>query len=392
MNNILYILLFLFISNLYFTQTATNLAYLNDGGVKLVDNIEYISLEDNANGLLLIININSKDYTFLVDTGASVSILNNQSFKNANIVERKEKIKIKDPLGNEEEKDLFYLDFKIGENQLSDFAFIKSDLSQLFKNNCSKLDGIIGANVLKKLNWKFVKKENKLFFSQKPFTYEGYNEPTSVKWAGSIPLVEMKVNDYKFLALIDTGHFGTFIFPNYIYINNFGFGTYYNSTKGRGNLVTTINGSQKVELKKARLESLSLGNIDFSEYEVILAPKVLPNIGNGIILQNGFIFNFLTDEIAFAKNEKSTKAEPLRKIKICKSEKNSREIEVCFFWDEPTNKMLKLHDQIISIDSINTADIDAEQYCKVISYVQEAKKPVKLVLKRGKKQFDYILN
>src|SRR5690606_21144255 len=278
--------------------------------------------DDTVNGLSVVLNINNTDYTFLVDTGASVSILNNQTFKNENIVEPKEKIQIKDALGNEEQTDLYYLDFKIGKNQFSYFAFIKSDLSKLFKNNCSKIDGILGANVLKKLNWKFVREENKLFVSEKPFTYDGYNEPASVTWAGSIPLVEMKVKGSKFLTLIDTGHFGSFVFPDYIHINNFGFGTYYNSTKGIGNPVTTINGSQKMKLKKARLESLSLGNYDFSAYEVILTPKIIPNMGNEIILQNGFIFNFLIDKIAFGKNKESTKPDMLPKIKICKSEKN----------------------------------------------------------------------
>lgn len=115
-------------------------------------------------------------------------------------------------------------------------------------------------------------------------------------------------------------------------------------------------------------------------------------MGNEIILQNGFIFNFLIDEIALGKNGDSTKGNTIPKIKICKSEKNAGQIEVCFFWDEPANKILKLKDQIISIDSINTTEIDAEQYCKVINYVQNSKKPLKLVLKRGTKQFDYILN
>src|SRR5690606_5342499 len=361
------------------------------GEVRLENNIEYISpADDTVNGLSVVLNINNTDYTFLVDTGASVSVLNNQTFKNENIVEPKEKIQIKDALGNEEETDLYYLDFKIGKNQFSYFAFIKSDLSKLFKNNCSKIDGILGANVLKKLNWKLVKEENKLIVSEKPFTYEGFYDPVPVTWAGSLPMAEMKVKDKKFLALIDTGQFGSFIFPDYIYINNFGFGTYYNSTKGKGNPVTTINGSQKVKLKKARLESLSLGNYNFSTYEVMFTPKIIPNIGNEIIVRNGFIFNFLIDEIALGKNADGTTGNTIPKIKICKSEKNERKVEVCFFWDEPANKVLKLNDQIIKVDTINTTNISHSQYCELIDYVQNTKKPIELTVQRGKKQFHYI--
>src|SRR5690606_29813723 len=137
MNKLIFFLLTLLSFNLYLSQTTQNLNYLFNGEVKLKSTTEYISTaDDTVNGLSVVLNINNTDYTFLVDTGASVSILNNQTFKNENIVEPKEKIQIKDALGNEEQTDLYYLDFKIGKNQFSYFAFIKSDLSKLFKNNC----------------------------------------------------------------------------------------------------------------------------------------------------------------------------------------------------------------------------------------------------------------
>lgn len=166
------------------------------------------------------------------------------------------------------------------------------------------MDAIQGANVLRKLNWKFLRTENKLLFSKNTFTYESFNEPAKVQWAGSIPVVEMKINDNKFLAIIDSGHFGTLIIPNYIFINNLGFGTFYNLIKGKGSPVSTINGNQELQLKKALLENLNLENYNLSEYEVLLTTKVQPNICNKIILENGFIFNFLTNEIAFGISKK----------------------------------------------------------------------------------------
>lgn len=383
-------LFFLLIGNFYLSQTINNFDYLFDGDVKLENDLEYIFPAGNTeNGLFLELNINNKNYKFLVDTGASASVLNDQIFMD--MVTPKKKIKIKDPVGNEEEKDLFYLDFKIGKNQFSNFAFVKYDLSKFFKNNCLKFDGILGANVLKKLNWKYLKTENKLLFSKNAFTYEGFTKPAKVQWAGSIPIVELKVNDYKFLAFIDTGHFGTLMIPNYIYINNFGFGTYYNLIKGKGSPISTVNGDQKLELKKSNVKNLSLENYDFSEYEVLLTTKVQPNIGNKIILENGFIFNFLNNEIAFGINEKKPKYATLPKIKICKSETNKNQIEVCFLWKEPYNKMLKLHDQIIKIDELNTSEVSESEFCTILNYLaKEGAK--KITLKRGNKQFDYILN
>lgn len=391
MNKPLYSFLFFLLSfNFYVSQNANNLDYLFDGDVKLENVVVEISpVRNTDNGLFLELNINDKNYKFLVDTGASVSVLNNQIFMD--IVNPKKKIKIKDLVGNDEEKDLFYLDFKIGKNQFSNFAFVKLDFSKFLKNGCLKYDGIIGANVLKKLNWKYLKTENKLLFSKNTYTYEGFNKPAKVQWAGSIPIVELKVNDYKFLAIIDTGHFGTLMIPNYIYINNFGFGTYYNLIKGKGSPISTVNGDQKLELKKTRIENLTLENYDFSEYEVLLTTKVQPNIGNKIILENGFIFNFLNSEIAFGISENKSKYAVLPKLKICRSETNKNQIEVCFFWKESFNNDLKLGDQVIKVDSIDTTNLDEVQYCSIIDYLSKDISK-KITFKRGNKQFDYIMN
>lgn len=374
--------------NLYFSQTTNNLDYLFDGDVKLQYDVEYISPIGNIeNGLFLDININNKNYKFLVDTGASASVINDQIFKN--IDNHKKKIKIKDAAGNEEEKDLFYLDFEIGRSQFSNFAFFKVDFTKFLKNGCLKYDGIIGANVLRKLNWKFEKAENKLLFSKNPFNYEGFNRPVVVQWAGSIPIVELNVNDYKFLALIDTGHFGTIILPKVIYRNNIN--NFYEMSKGIGNPVSTIKGNQKIQLKKSNVKNLSLGSYDFSGYEVILSTKLQPNIGNKIILDNSFIFNFLNNELAFGISKKKPKYATLPKIKICKSETNKNQIELCFFWNESNNKMLKLNDQIIKIDNLDTREVSESEFCKILSYMSKDGSK-KITFKRDKKEFEYIVN
>jgi predicted aspartyl protease len=395
MNKPLYSFLFFFLSfNLYVSQSLNNLEYLFDGDVKLENTVEEIFPVGNTdNGLFVVINIKDKNYKFLVDTGASVSILDEQTFKD--IVDTKKKIiKIQDFVGNEEGKDLYYLDFKIGNNQFSNFAFTKFDLSKFFKSNCSKYDGILGANVLKKLNWKYVKKEDKLFFSKTSFTYEGFNKPAQLQWYGNVPAGELKINEYKFLALIDTGYFGTIIIPEFVYIKEFGVGSHYNLVRGKvnNNSIYTVTGGQKIELRKETdIENLNLDNYDFSKYEVVVA-KMKPNIGNRIILENGFIFNFLKNEIAFGVSEEKSRFASIPKINICKSETNKNQIELCFFWNEPVNKMLKLHDQVIKIDSMNTTNVDDSQYCNLLDYLNSKKNQIKITFKRGNKEFDYILD
>lgn len=387
MKNQLYLILIFFFSfNLYSSQKSQNIDYLFAGKVHLdTKEVFTLPLEDTDTGLLISVSINGKSYRFLVDTGASVSVLNDQLFQN--FVSGTKKIVIKDPLGNEAEKELFYPDFEIGNVKFSDFAFVKQDFSSLLKNKCFPYDGILGANVLKKLNWKYSKKDNNLSFSMEPFGYENFDSPSPVQWHGSIPIVELRMNDYKFFAMIDTGHFGTIIMSEYAYNENFK--DYKDLIKGKGNPLSTINGKQKTDLVKTKIKNFFWGNYDFSDYENIVLP-IAPNIGNKIIFENGFIFNFLQNQMALGKSVKKFKDATLPKIKICKSDKNKGEIELCFFWDEPVNKDLKLHDQIIQVDSINTTDMNDIQYCNLLKYLDK-EGPKKIKLKRGRKEYDYIL-
>lgn len=386
MKNVIYLLIFLIfaIGN---AQDQSTIAYMFQGVAKVGDEIEYAKLVESPDqGILIEVDINQKKYKFLIDTGASCSVLDKELFKN--LLNSDQKIKIKDALGNEEEIDLFYLDFKIGENSFSDFAFIKKDLKKFLNSKCFRFDGIIGANVLKKLNWKFSKGDNKLYYSSKAFSYDGFNNPSRVQWHGNIPIVELAIKDYSFFAMIDTGHYGSIIMSEYAYNQNFK--DYKGLIKGKSPVLSTINGKQQTQLMKTKIKNFFWGNSDLSDYEIIVLP-VAPNIGNKIILENGFVFNFLTEEVALGRTANKSSYANLPKIKICKSKKREGEIELCFFWNELESKKLKLHDQIIQIDSVNTTHVDQKQYCDIIQNIEKGNAKI-IRFKRGKKEFDYILN
>lgn len=391
MNQKLYYFLFFLLNfNLYFSQNSNDISFLFDGEVRLENELEYTNSNNNSGGLSIIVKINDKEYKFLIDTGFSTSALNERFFSDLTVGNKK-KIKVQDAVGVETENEIFYMNFTIGNNEFSNFAFIKVDLSKVFGNNCIKYDGIIGGNVLKKLNWKYLKSENKLFFSKNPFNYDGFNKASKVQWYGSIPAVELKINDYKFWTLVDTGFFGTIIIPVYVFLKNYKYGYYYNLIRGKGFPTITVNGKQELDLRKAEIEGLGLDDYDFSNYEVVVA-KTRPMIGNGIFVENGFIFNFLNNEIAFGKSDEKSKYAVLPKLKICKSEADRSKLELCFFWKEPDNKKLKVGDQIIQIDSMDTTKLDDAQYCSILDYLNKKEGSKKITFKRGKKIFEYILN
>ncbi|ROH97853.1 hypothetical protein [Chryseobacterium daecheongense] len=99
----------------------------------------------------------------------------------------------------------------------------------------------------------------------------------------------------------------------------------------------------------------------------------------------------MIEEVALGRTDNKPSYANLPKIKVCKSKKHEGEIELCFFWDELQNKKLKLHDQIIQIDSVITTNVDQKQYCDIVQNLEKGNAKI-IRFKRGKKEFDYVLN
>src|SRR5690606_41935102 len=119
-------------------------------------------------------------------------------------------------------------------------------------------DGILGINVLKKLNWKIIKEDNKLLFSKQPFSYVGFENPIEIKWYNYfVPLVELNFNKSNFFASLDTGFFGKIKLSEEIY--NSYFDNYKKLVKGKGQSFYSMYGKVETDVRKANIKNLSLG-------------------------------------------------------------------------------------------------------------------------------------
>jgi len=355
---------------------------LNSGSEK----IDIIS--DLDNGLCVKINIKGKDYIFLFDTASSVSVINSNI---VDIGQTSSKITTIDNFGNENDLDLYILDFKIGQNTFKNFAFIQKDLTNIQLNTCLNIDGIIGINVLKKLNWKLIKNEKSLYFSKENFDYARFYEPLPIKWFNNlVPLIELFKNNSSFYVAIDTGYFGTVKLSqeNYNSFDN----NYKQLVKGNGFPFHSIENKIKTELRKSKVNDLNFKNgLNLNNYEIII-DNSKPLLGKKILFNDNLILNFLNDEISFGKDFNSQKNNHNDlNFKICKSEKNNNEIELCFFWQNDNNKNLKVGDKIIQIDEIRTDNISNSDYCELLNYIKNRDK-VNVIFQRGKKQFMNIIN
>lgn len=371
-------------------ENRVNLAFIS-GSINLKSSNESTPLvEDTKKGMFINARIDGKNYNFLVDTGFTFSAIDENL--NINLESLGIKRPITDNFGLQKETELYKFDFSVENNTFKDFVFLKLNLSEVSKVACVKIDGIIGINVLKKLNWKMLKNENKLFFSNIPYSYEGFSEAIPLEFSDNyFPILKMQINKKEFYAGLDTGANSGIQLSTQVY--NSIFKDYEKLSQGKGNAFYSVVDRNYVEIKKTKIKKILIGNLSIENYNVIVS-QGKPILGQKILLNDDLILNFTSKELAFGNKFLSKlNSSDFNSLGLCRSLKERDKIELCFIWDDSKNfKNLKIGDFILQVDSINTTNISDVELCNLKDYLSNSKSNIKLKLQRGDKQFTQIIN
>lgn len=392
----LYIFFSFFVWGSLFSQSKdtpdnrVNLAFLS-GSINLKSSNESTPLaEDTKKGMFTNVLIDGKNYIFLIDTGFTFSAVDENL--NINMESLGIKRPVTDNFGLQKETELYKIDFSVNNNTFKDFVFLKLDLSEVSKAVCVKIDGIIGINVLKKLNWKMLKNENKLYFSNQPYSYVGFGEAIPLEFAGNyFPIIKMQINNKEFYVGLDTGATSGLQLSTQIY--NSIFNDYKKLSQGKGYAFYSVVGRNSVEIRKTKVKKILIGNLALQDYNVIVT-QGKPILGQEILLNDDLILNFTTKELAFGKNISSKlNSTDFNSFGLCRPPKDSNKVELCFLWEDNKNyKNLKIGDRILQVDSVNTTNINDAEFCSLKEYISTKKGAVKLKLQRGNKQLDVLVN
>jgi hypothetical protein len=397
MKRILFFILCCLVSSSFlFSQTKDsygdkmNEAFLS-GSINLKsENESSLLVEDINKGMFIKVLIDGTDYTFLVDTGCTLSIID----ENINVKMQPLEIRrtVTDNVGLQKEAELYKLDFSVGNNIFKDFAFMKMDLSAVSKAACVKMDGIIGINVLKKLNWKLMKNENKLHFSNQPYSYAGFGKAIPIEWAGNyFPIVKMQINKKDFYVGLDSGASSGLQLSTQVY--NTIFNDYRKLPQGKGYAFYSVVDRSSVEIRKTKVKKILIGNLVLEDYNVIVT-QGKPMLGQGILLNDNLILNFTKMEMAFGNQFLSKLySSDFNSFGLCRPPKDGDKVELCFLWgDGKNNKDLKIGDRVLQVDSINTANLSDAEFCSLKEYLSSKNRGVMVKFQRGDRQFDVIMN
>ncbi len=392
---LLYIFCFIFYSILFSQNPDAKKITINDaflsGAIHLKSSNEStVLVEDLKSGMFVKVWMDEKEYTFLVDSGFTISAIDTKVAASQSL---DLKVNTDNLIGSQKEAELFKIDFSLENNLFKDFSFIKLDLQDVSEASCVKIDGILGMNVLKKLNWKLIKDEKRLYFSDSPYPYTGFSRPIEIQWADSyFPLAKMNIDNKEFYAGVDLGATSGLILSASVYKAIFK--DYNKLNKGSGIAFQTVHGKVAAdEVRKASVKSISLGELTLKNYNIIVSHDK-PLLGQGILLSDNLILNFSKMEMAFGNEFSSkVKSDKLDSFGLCRSQKDDSKIELCFLWDDDKNfKKLKIGDQLIQVDSIDATSLSDSEFCTLQEYMGNKKGPRNVKFQRGDKHIDIVLN
>lgn len=163
--------------------------------------------------------IKNKVYRFIIDTGASVSILNTSLKNELHLQEKNELVDISTfslIYTTLSFKPLEKVKFKLGGKTFSHTFYYNSE-----KGADDTFDGLLGMDILNQFNWFFAVKDNEIRFSKQKFEVDGQNQLklNYESREGGTPNFNIHIDDtISAKVLFDTGYISTLQINNSCFI------------------------------------------------------------------------------------------------------------------------------------------------------------------------------
>ncbi|MEM7019660.1 MAG: aspartyl protease family protein, partial [Pseudomonadota bacterium] len=338
----------------------------------LVDDkaISVVPIETMRNKITLFAKVNGTSFRFILDTG-SPTVLSQHVASALKLAPKGQNIG-QDAHGNQVKMDLSILDsLLIGKSEFRNIPIFIHDFSKLPLGRCVIDGGVIGSEIMPLTQWQINFEDNQLILGGRLDDYkfikgakrasmQTYNYPFT-------PIVEHKINDeLKDNAIFDTGntellHLNIKAFDelkkrgalNLGSIKN-AHGTFGESAGGRGN---------DTDFQQVALDSLSIGELEFSNLSVWSRPQVPTLIGAKVFESQIVTLDYKNNRIHFypyqdAQSEDSSFG--------FRGYFDDDSLKIGFLTDNSvaSNSGLELHAQILKINDISFESINESNQCQ----------------------------
>jgi len=298
------------------------------------------------------------EYDFLFDTGAELCILSKDISKRALSLGE---IVASDLDGNEQNAQIYETDIQIGNTSFEKLRCVKLDLKSIFGTSCVKIDGVIGQNLIRKLNWHFDSERGVVFWSKLPFVIDSTATQLDLEYYGDLPLTKVGFDNLSFYVLVDTG------FDGLLELNSGGVKKskkYKKSAKscGEGEHQITIGGASTQKVTVATLDTIGVGSGYLTNVPTYIS-KSKPLLGSLLFKNNNVTFNFTEDKIVlFPFQNLRVK---IQSFGVGLGLNENSAVEIVFIWmeSEAYKQGLRLGQRIAKINGVDVSQITNEYLC-----------------------------
>lgn len=190
----IFLLLTVMINTEVVAQTNKNLtALINSGSVNFLNKqlTDTFQFEQTAEWIILHMEVNGEQRKFIWDTGSAYSSIDQTNHSNFSKIDGDE-VNFTDAVGAKQ-KSLLYISksVAIGTTEFKDITFMPLDTKTIAAGVLQDYAGIIGLNIINKVNWKFDFDNNLITISSSPFEQGNGKE---VRYANYLSYNTMRVN------------------------------------------------------------------------------------------------------------------------------------------------------------------------------------------------------
>jgi len=382
------------VASYFFTSCSTLkiIKLIRAGEVEQQDYSVNVPFETRAGLIIIKVNISGEEYDFLLDTEAPNVI----SKELATRLDINNIVKQQVADSQDEESNLGFATIEkisIGGIHFLNAGIAIADLNQSKEIGCLKIDGLIGANLMKKAIWKFDYKNQIITITNSidslSIPASAHKIPFNTEITGT-PNIKLKINDVTqkrvTFDLGSNGHislskktYDTIIKDNPSIPQTFSFGNSGSGLYGRGNIDTTYY------LKAA---SISFGDISMDSTIVEFISDSGSTIGSEIFKNYDIIINWFSKKITLI-NQTEYDNTTLSTFGFSFSNHEDKLI-ISEVYEKMEN--LKIGDQIVSLNETKFKELAPDQWCDiVINGLIKGKEEISLTILRNNKESTFSL-
>ena len=358
---------------------GSNQKFFNSGEVIINNDIEVVDLKIVKDLPLCQVTINGKEYWFLVDTGAAM-VISKEIFNELNL-KTLNSAAVGDSQKNKETQDFCLLpEIKIGNMTFKNIAAVAMTINNQ-ELKCFGFDGIVGANLLAKLNWQFDYKNKKITASKNVALFNIDQSDFSLDFtykSQKTPHVAGKVNDKAQDFTFDTGYAGNIKIANDL--------SYHQNLTSKEKFITKtgvnsigVYGNSSSDLTFVMKNKLTLNSTVFEDEIIDSGASTL--IGNEFLKNYVFVIDWNTNKIHFKKNStfEPTELDGFGFTYLFvdgKAKVMSKVVD--------KNIPIELGDQILVINDTDFTKIQSSEFCKYfLDRIEKDETEINVTVKRA---------